>query len=208
MDNEFIAKKVKELTPWYQSFKMGNVLTVQSKTSGVGLWNTVWKKYLPQSFEGLRVLDLGCNAGYFSIQTALLGAEVIGVELGKRFFQQAEFTKSYFEEEVGRPLNIQYIRSDIGSLDFPSLGTFDYIFALAVLYHIGKQKYGKYVPEAMKEQEMVIGELVKMSKNILVRTRYGSVNNVAHYSEIFGRFGFEPTNIIAQGKRSLVMYKG
>ena len=208
MDNEFISKRVKELEPWYQSFKMGDILTVQSKTSGVGLWNTVRKNYLPENLTGLRILDVGCNAAYLTIQSAMLGAEVVGIDRNKKFLEQAEFTRSYFEEQIEKLLNIQFIRSDITSFDFSTVGKFDYIFILAVLYHIGKRKYGKCAPEALKEQEDVISELVKISKNILVRTKDTSVNNVTHYSKVFEKFGFRPSNVITQGRRSLVMYRG
>lgn len=208
MDKDFIAKRVKELEPWYQTIKFGDILTTTSKTSGVRLWKIIKKYYLSDDLRGYRILDLGCNAGYFTVQAAILGAKVTGVELNKTFLEQANFTKQYFEEISGKKLDVKFIKSDIGSLDFQSLGKFDYIFAIAVLYHIGKQKFGKYSEGALKEQEMVIGELTKLSDKILVRTRNANINNVEHYSEIFKKFGFRPTKVLDQGRRSLVLYKG
>jgi cyclopropane fatty-acyl-phospholipid synthase-like methyltransferase len=152
---------------------------------------------------------LGCNAGYISIQAALLGAKVLSVEISNRYFNQAAFTKEYFEYKTGKKLDITFIQSDICDLDFLSLGKFDFIFALAILYHIGKQKYGKYTAEALAEQEIAIQKMTQMSKKILVRARNGKFNNVDYYSKIFEKFNFKPTNIIRQNiRRSLVLYQG
>src|SRR5262245_45992671 len=45
------------------------------------------------SLQGKRVLDIACNSGFWSIQCALLGAEVVGFDGRPELIQQAELIK-------------------------------------------------------------------------------------------------------------------
>lgn len=184
-----LAKKIASMGPWYQQINIDGILTTNSKVSTLALWESV-RQMLPESLEGKRILDLGCNAGHYSVQASLLGAEeVVGIDLSKVWYPQALFVKEYFESKHG-PLNIKYINKDISDVDLKDLGTFDYIFALAILYHIGKHKYGKYTPEALEEQKKIIGILTSISNNIIVRSRNAKYNNPEYYDKIFKSFGF------------------
>ncbi len=56
--------------------------------------------------RGLRVIDLGCGAGYFSRQMAARGAAVTGVDISERQIEHAR------RHEAGTPLGIEYIVMD------------------------------------------------------------------------------------------------
>ena len=213
MEREIIIKKIKELTPWYQKIKLNDVETIKKgdkyyrANAGEHTWNTI-KQFLPSSLVGMRILDLGCNAGFYSVSSSLLGAkEVIGVELTSIFFEQALFIKDFFEKYHNKELNIKYIKSDIGNLDLDNLGNFDYIFAIAVLYHIGKHKYGKSTREALNEQIRVIKQLSSHTKKFIIRCRNGKFNSREYYSKIFKEVGFVESNFIPEGKRGMILYE-
>ena len=62
--------------------------------AGEHTWNTM-SKFLPPSLKNMRILDLGCNAGFYSVKASLLGAkEVVGVDLSPIFFKQALYIKN------------------------------------------------------------------------------------------------------------------
>jgi SAM-dependent methyltransferase len=213
MDKNYIIKKIKELIPWYQAIDFDGVLTQtyskpnESAKSGEVLWNKI-KTFLPETLEGKRVLDLGCNAGYYCIKSLLLNCkEVIGIERDLHYYNQALFVKEFYEEKLNKKLdNIKYIRNDISDINFNELGKFDYVFAISILYHIGKHKFGKYTPEAMNEQRKIIGILTKISPKIIVRCRNKEVNGVKHYDKIFKEFGYENLKYLPEGKRGLILY--
>jgi len=208
MKKEEIQAKVKELGSWYQTIDFDGVITTDSKISGVQLWKIIKAQYLPDSMSGMRVLDLGCNAGYFSVQAAILDATVIAIENSSKFYRQAEFTKMYFEEKYGKELKVKLIKSDISDLDFSSLGKFDYIFAISILYHIGKYKFGKNTKESLFEQERIIQILTSISNKIIVRTRNSQYNSVEYYDKIFEKFHFKSNNTLKQGpKRRLTLFE-
>jgi len=211
--NKVIIKQIKELKPWYQRMNLNGTMTLNkgdnyfNAKAGEHTWNTI-KTLLPDSLSTMRILDLGCNAGFYSVSSSLLDAvEVVGVESNPTFFKQALFIKKFFEDLNNKKLNIKYINSDIGNLDLHSLGNFDYIFAISILYHIGKHKYGKYTPEALNEQIEVINTLSKHTKKFIVRCRNSKVNSRAYYANIFKKAGFIESKFIPEGKRGMILYE-
>jgi len=143
----------------------------------------------------------------FSIRAAIDGAkEVISVESNQTFFNQALFVKEYFDKVSNRILPITYVKNNISFLDFPSLGKFDVILALSILYHVGKHEFGKYKPKALEEQKIVIGKLCNMSNCIIVRGRKGKLSNQQYYDPIFSKLGFKNKKTIDEGKRILIKY--
>jgi tRNA (mo5U34)-methyltransferase len=84
------------------------------------------------SLQGKRVLDIACNSGFWSIQCALLGAEVVGFDARDVLIEQANLIKSI----VGLD-NVSFRRLDFWSMSPEALGgTFDVVLNLGVLYHL------------------------------------------------------------------------
>ena len=212
MDKEYIKKRVKELYPWYQRINFDGLISTKggpysSVKSGESLWKTL-STLIPESLNGMNVLDLGCNAGYFSLMSAVYGAnKVVGVELSKKFFSQTFFVKEYFEDKHKKNFdNVQFINKDISDVDFSKMGPFDYVYALAILYHIGKHKYGKMTPKAVNAQLLLIKNLSKITNNFIVRARKGKMRNSEYYTKIFNKHGFKLVKFIPEGKRDLILY--
>ena len=216
MNKENLKQQIKELYPWYQRINLDGVMTLNkggkygkyyNAKAGEYTWNTI-TKFLPSSLKGMRILDLGCNAGFYSIQSSLLGAkEVIGIDMSPIFSKQALFIRDFFEKSYNKKMNITYIKSDIADSDLDNMGDFDYVFAIAVLYHIGKQKYGKCTEGSLDEQKTVIRKLSNHAKKVIVRCRNGKFNNREHYSKIFKEVGFVESKFIPEGKRGMILYE-
>ena len=205
MEKEFIEEKIKLLKPWYQKMELDGIMTVDSKGNNtMQVWEDI-KKKLPKRLEGMRILDLGANAGYFSVQSALLGAEVISIDISDIFYQQFLFVKDFFEEKYGL-LNITHYKKNISHIKFKKIGKFDYIFALSILYHIGKHEYGKYTRKALDEQIRIINILTSISNNIFVRCRNSTHNSKEYYDKIFNSFGFKSKVIRTDRVRRLLLY--
>lgn len=68
---------------WYQSHQPGTKAQVDS-------FRRLERLHLPENMNGYRVLDLGCNEGFFCNQAALRGAsEVIGIDIDEKFLSRA-----------------------------------------------------------------------------------------------------------------------
>jgi 2-polyprenyl-3-methyl-5-hydroxy-6-metoxy-1,4-benzoquinol methylase len=84
------------------------------------------------SLKGKRVLDIACNSGFWSLQCALLGADVVGFDARPELIQQANLIKSI----VGVK-NVDYRLLDFWDMTPAALdGQFHVVLNLGILYHL------------------------------------------------------------------------
>ncbi|MDX1500784.1 MAG: methyltransferase domain-containing protein [Thermoanaerobaculia bacterium] len=98
------------------------------------LRSLVWPLVLERfgGFENLRVLDVACNAGGFSVEAARSGAaEVVGIDIVDRYLEQARFLQSALDLD-----QVSFRKMRIEELSPDREGTFDVVFCFDVLYHL------------------------------------------------------------------------
>ncbi len=84
------------------------------------------------SLKGLRVLDVACNCGGFSIQAHRLGAAyVLGIDVVDRYVEQARFLTRALGLE-----NLEFRKLDVEKIDEAGLAPFDVVFCFGLLYHL------------------------------------------------------------------------
>jgi len=166
------------LGKWYQTINIDGKLT--KGCPGKGDVEKTWeyiRKILPKTLEGMRILDLGCNAGAYCVKSILMGAEeVVGIEANDHYFKQALFVKECMEKKHNREMNIRYIHGRIHE-HIGGLGAFDIVYAFSILYHIRRSHIHD-----------VCGHMARNTKNIIARFR--SPSDISRYSGIFEGFGF------------------
>jgi SAM-dependent methyltransferase len=91
----------------------------------------VVRERLGGQFTGRRVMDIGCLEGYFSIECALQGAEVLGIDGKLLNVRKCEFVRSVLD--VPR---VTFVQGDAMRITRESSGRFDAILALGLLYHL------------------------------------------------------------------------
>lgn len=207
MERQDLRKRIEQLGPWYQRISLEGIFTGK-KRDVKRTWEIIESSF-PIDYKSSRILDLGCNAGFYSIMAAKKGASVIGIEAGQQIFKQAIFLKDYFEDLWDIQLDITYIRKDISDVNFISLGKFDCIFALAILYHIGNLKFGRGTPKSLAERDRVTSLLTKITDKFIVRARQKKHKNPKYYNKVFKNLGFRPTKTVHEGRsgRSLILYE-
>ncbi len=131
-----IAAEVQRLAPWFHCIDLGDGLVTKVK-SAIGepvdhprpTWESV-KACVPDDLTGKTVLDVGCNAGFYSIEMKKRGAaRVLGLDSQRDLIKQAEFVR----EVLG--LEIEYDRRSVYDLDPFVMGQFDVTLALGLIYH-------------------------------------------------------------------------
>jgi SAM-dependent methyltransferase len=84
------------------------------------------------SLRGKRVLDMACNSGFWSVQCALLGAEVVGFDARPELVAQANLLK-----EATGAASAEFRQLDFSEATPHALGgTFDIVLNLGLLYHL------------------------------------------------------------------------
>jgi tRNA (mo5U34)-methyltransferase len=88
------------------------------------------------SLEGKRLLDLGCNAGFWSLCAAQAGCDyVLGIDGRKMHINQANFV---FEAKEVERERYDFILGDLFETDLGRFGTFDVVLCLGLMYHVSK----------------------------------------------------------------------
>ena len=86
------------------------------------------------SLAGKRVLDLGCNAGYWSLRAVDAGCDfVLGIDGRQMHIDQANLV---FELQGVEPSRYQFIPGDVYATDLSIGAPFEIAFCLGLLYHV------------------------------------------------------------------------
>jgi tRNA (mo5U34)-methyltransferase len=127
-----IRRRIDELGPWFHNLDLRGVKTAPDHF--LGDYPAVkWKKFadaLPRDLRGKSVLDVGCNAGFYSIEMKRRGADrVLGVDNDPDYIAQARFAAQMCSVDIElRAMSV---------FDLPQLNErFDLVLYLGVSYHL------------------------------------------------------------------------
>jgi tRNA (mo5U34)-methyltransferase len=126
-----LQEQVRSLGPWFHDLDIHGVRTAPEHPLGNflrELWEAV-SPFFPADMRGKTVLDIGCNAGFYSQRMHERGARVTGIDHDGRYLAQARFAA----EQLGYDIEFQQVDVyDVGSLG----RRFDYVIFMGVLYHL------------------------------------------------------------------------
>jgi len=131
IDADALRLRIQRLGPWYHNIDLGAGVGTNPTRADYprNRWETI-EPFIPVNLHGKRVLDIGCNGGYFSIEMKRRGADsVIGIDTSAAALAQARFAAAHLGVDVDfRKLSVY----EIGSLG----GSFDVVLFMGVLYHL------------------------------------------------------------------------
>lgn len=87
-------------------------------------------KHIINMVPNCRILDLGCGTGTQALLFALLGAEVVGIDLDKEALQILEIRRKYYESKIGKSLKVTSHCVDAFKTDFGLYKPFDVVYSL------------------------------------------------------------------------------
>ncbi len=137
-----IQQKIASFPTWLYRFDMkGQITPAHDRHADRHPWR---KRYffdpmvelLGGSLRGKRVLDLACNAGYWSLAAINAGADFVqGVEARQMHVEQANFV---FEASDVDRSRYSFSLGNLFDGDFKRFGLFDVVLCLGIMYHITK----------------------------------------------------------------------
>lgn len=116
------------LGPWYHSIDLGGGVVTPGRTDPMPKFSAL-EPHLPD-LDGLRVLDLGCNAGGVAVEFARRGARVTGVETTEAYYRQARYVARRLRLRNFRPRHMTVY--DVGRFR----RRFDIVLCLGLVYHL------------------------------------------------------------------------
>jgi tRNA (mo5U34)-methyltransferase len=131
--NGDLEARIKALGPWFHNMDLGGVWTAPDHFLGdyPGAKFRRFAPHLPDDLSGKSVLDIGCNAGFYSIEMKRRGAgRVLAIDSDDRYLAQARLAS----EALGFA-DIEFARLDV--YDVGAIGErFDLVIFMGVLYHL------------------------------------------------------------------------
>ncbi len=172
---EDLRKLFDGLKPWHHLIDVHGVPTKTESAWGepldhpIPLWEKV-SRLLPP-LHGEKVLDIGCNDGFFVFECKKSGAEhVVGIEADLHFYRHAALINDLLgwggiEIKNMSAYDIQ-----------PSLGSFDITLLLGVLYHLKNPMDVLGKLSAITTDIMIVESAVRNSKEDINNRKEGKLS--------------------------------
>lgn len=134
MQSDLIAQQIAELGPWFHNLHLpGDIQTSPEHFLG-DFPSYKWQQispFLPKDMQGWKVLDIGCNAGYYSFELAKRGAHVTAIDNDKHYLRQAEWAAQLLQLED----QIDFRHAAIYQL-INEQQVYDLVWFMGVFYHL------------------------------------------------------------------------
>lgn len=132
LEPQTLEQKIESLGPWFHNLRLNGVHTAPNHFLGdyPECKFAGFRHALPADLKGWTVLDIGCNAGFYSLEMKRRGADrVVAIDSDEHYLKQARFAAQIEGAEI------EFIRMSIW--DIASLGEkFDLVLFMGVLYHL------------------------------------------------------------------------
>ena len=177
---ETIEKRARDLGPWFHNMELRGVRTAPDHFLG-DYPQVKWLRFqdqLPADLSGKTVLDIGCNAGFYSMEMKRRGAaRVLGVDFDPDYLAQARFAA----EVEG--LDIEFRQLSV--YDVARLGErFDVVFFIGVFYHLRHPLLAlDLIHEHVAKDILVFQSLQRGSDAIASVAADYDFNDRAHFDE-------------------------
>jgi tRNA (mo5U34)-methyltransferase len=128
-------REIEALGPWFHNLHLPDgTQTVPNHFLGGDFPTFKWKQispHVPERLDGWRVLDVGCNAGFYTFELARRGAEVVGIDVESHYLRQARWAA----REFGLEQRVEFRQMEVYELARSS-EQFDLVWFMGVFYHL------------------------------------------------------------------------
>jgi tRNA (mo5U34)-methyltransferase len=128
-----LQERVEALAPWFHNLDLNGIRTAPDHFLG-DYPATKFERFahaVPDDLSGRSVLDIGCNAGFYSMEMKRRGASrVVGIDSDERYLAQARLATEAMGYRGVEFRNLSVY--DVGAL----AERFDLVIFMGVLYHL------------------------------------------------------------------------
>ena len=143
MKRKTIVDKIKSFSDWMYQFELEGVYTPVVSKHSIEVTNQRINycidplvKFYGGTLKGKKILDIGCNAGFFALKLIEAGCDyIVGIDGRQSHIDKANFVFNVKEIEKKR---YDFHYGDIYNLDFKSFGEFDIVICLGFFHHVNK----------------------------------------------------------------------
>jgi len=192
-----LEEKIRSLGPWFHDLEIHGIRTAPDHPLGNflrDLWMQVEPAF-PRDMTGKTVLDIGCNAGFYSLQLHARGARVTGIEHDPHYLAQARFAARALGADI------EYLHLDVYDVD--RLGRqFDYVLFMGVFYHLRHPLYALEKVARLPRERLVFQSMQRGSEETYAAEEDYPISERAIFEDgrfpamyfIENRYAGDPTN--------------
>jgi tRNA (mo5U34)-methyltransferase len=129
-----LQDEIEQLAPWFHNLRLPDgTQTAPDHFLGdfpLDYWQHIGSS-VPADLTGWSVLDIGCNAGYYSFELARRGARVTAIDVDEHYLRQARWAARQYALED----RIEFRRMQVYHLAQID-EQFDLVWFMGVLYHL------------------------------------------------------------------------
>jgi tRNA (mo5U34)-methyltransferase len=133
-----LQREIDRLGPWFHNLHLpdgdGGMVQTRPDHPFGDFPRFKWDQladHLPADLGGVAALDIGCNAGFYAMELARRGADVVGIDLNLGYLAQAEFavkTSGLTERVRLRKQQVYELAGEAGQ--------YDLVLFMGVFYHL------------------------------------------------------------------------
>lgn len=185
MQGEEIRRKIASFPTWHYRFDLKGNPTPIHKDDRANR-HLQRKEYFfdplvemfGDSLAGKRVLDLGCNAGFWSLCAAQAGCDyVLGLDGRQMHVDQANFVFEVNEIEDDR---YDFVAGNLFDVDLSHFGTFDVVLCLGLMYHVSKHVNLMEMISEVSNDVLLIDTTVSTLPGSFMEIRHDRLEKVRH----------------------------
>jgi tRNA (mo5U34)-methyltransferase len=185
-----LQQQIDELGPWFHNMDLRGTWTAPDHFLGdyPGRKFRRFAERLPQDLTGKSVLDIGCNAGFYSIEMKRRGAKrVLAIDSDDRYLAQARLAIDTLGHEGIELRNLDVY--DVGAIR----ERFDLVIFMGVLYHLRHPLLAlDLIREHVADDLLLFQSMQRGSKQVLPLEE----NYPFEESEMFFESGFPTLHFI------------
>jgi tRNA (mo5U34)-methyltransferase len=163
-----VQQEIDERAPWFHNLHLpGGLQTAPDHPLGdfpATKWNYLMP-HVPDDLHGWRVLDIGCNAGFYTFEMARRGADVTAIDVASRYLEQARWAAG----EYGLTERITFREMQVYDLAH-SDAMYDLVLFMGVFYHLRYPMLGLDIVSQKVRRMMIFQSLTLPGREVVADT--------------------------------------
>src|SRR5581483_559598 len=152
-----MTSQIASLAPWFHNLHLPDGAQTAPEHPLGDFPAVKWRQiapFVPSDLAGWRVLDIGCNAGFYSFELARRGALVTAIDIDLHYLRQARWAA----REYGLEERIEFRQRSVYELA-AAREQFDLVWFLGVLYHLRHPLLALDILREVTRRQMVLQAL-------------------------------------------------
>jgi tRNA (mo5U34)-methyltransferase len=129
-----VRDEIEALGPWFHNLHLPDGTQTAPNHRFGDFPRFKWQQVagaIPQDLRGWSALDIGCNAGFYSIELARRGAHVLGLDVEPLYLRQARWAA----KQCGLARAVEFVEGNVYEL-INWRRSFDLVWFTGVFYHL------------------------------------------------------------------------